>query len=57
MDKNFRSCFCCVHFLVIQNTSIGNVLIYKKGSTTKVQGKRLTEIAARCKNYKVWGIR
>lgn len=24
MDKNFRSCFCCVHFLVIQNTSIGN---------------------------------
>lgn len=24
----------------------------KKGSTTKVQGKRLTEIAARCKNYK-----
>ena len=26
MDKNFRSCFCCVHFLEIQNTSIGNVL-------------------------------
>lgn len=45
MDKNFRSCFCCVHFLVIQNTSIGNILKCKKGSTTKVQGKRLTEIA------------
>lgn len=39
MDKNFRSCFCCVHFLVIQNTSIGNILKCKKGSTTKVQGK------------------
>lgn len=49
MDKNFRSCFCCIHFLEIQ---AGNVLICKKGSTTKVQGKRLTEIAARCKNYK-----
>ena len=49
MDKNFRSCFCCVHFLVIQNTSIGNILKCKKGSTTKVQGNRLTEIAARCK--------
>lgn len=24
MDKNFRSCFCCVHFLEIQNTSTGN---------------------------------
>ena len=43
MDKNFRSCFCCVHFLVIQNTSIGNILKCKKGSTTKVQGKRLTD--------------
>lgn len=43
MDKNFRSCFCCVHFLEIQNTSIGNVLKCKKGSSTKVQGKRLTE--------------
>lgn len=31
MDKNFRSCFCCVHFLEIQNTSIGNVLKCKKG--------------------------
>lgn len=36
MDKNFRSCFCCVHFLEIQDSSIGNVLICKKGSTTKV---------------------
>lgn len=52
MDKNFRSCFCCIHFLEIQNTSTGNVLKCKKGSTTKVQGKRLTEIAARCKNSK-----
>ena len=52
MDKNFRSCFCCVHFLEIQNTSTGNVLKCKKGSTMEVKGKRLTEIAARCKNYK-----
>ena len=52
MDKNFRSCFCCVHFLEIQNTSTGNALKCKKGSSTKVQEKRLTEIAARCKNYK-----
>ena len=52
MDKNFRSCFCCVHFLEIQNTSIGNVLVCKKGSTVEVKGKRLTEIAARCRNYK-----
>ncbi len=52
MDKNFRSCFCCVCFLNIQNTSIGNVLKCKKGSTVKVKGKRLTEIAARCKNFK-----
>lgn len=57
MDKNFRSCFCCVHFLEIQITSIGNVLKCKKGSTTKVQGKRVTEIAARCKNYKACGTR
>lgn len=55
MDKNFRSCFCCVHFLEIQITSIGNVLKCKKGSTTKVQGKRVTEIAARCKKLQsVW---
>lgn len=52
MSNGYRSCFCCVHFLEIQNTSIGNVLKCKKGSSTKVQGKRLTEIAARCKNYK-----
>ena len=52
MDKNFRSCFCCVHFLEIQNTSTGNVLKCNKDSSTKVQGKRLTEISARCKNYK-----
>lgn len=57
MDKNFRSCFCCVHFLVIQKTSIGNILKCKKGSTTEVQGKRVTEIAARCKNYKALGTR
>lgn len=57
MDKNFRSCFCCVHFLEIQITSIGNVLKCKKGSTTKVQGKRVTEIAARCKNCKACGTR
>lgn len=39
MDKNFRSCFCCVHFLEIQNTSTGNVLKCKKGSTVEVKGK------------------
>lgn len=52
MDKNFRSCFCCIHFLGILNTSTVNVLKCKKGSTVEVKGKRLTEIAARCKNYK-----
>lgn len=51
MDKNFRSCFCCI--LRILNTSTGNVLKCKKGSAVEVKGKRLTEIAARCKNYKV----
>ena len=43
MDKNFRSCFCCIHFLGILNTSTGNVLKCKKGSTVEVKGKRLTE--------------
>lgn len=52
MDKNFRSCFCCIHFLEILGTSAGNVLKCKKGSTVEVNGKRLTEIAARCRNYK-----
>lgn len=52
MDKNFRSCFWCRHFLEMRNTSIGNVLICQKGSTTNVKGKRPTEIAAKCRNYK-----
>lgn len=51
MDKKFKSCFFCTHFLEIQNTGIGNILKCTKGSTVDVQGKRLTEIAARCKNY------
>ena len=52
MDENFRSCFSCIHFLRIKETGIGNVLECKKGSTVKVKGKRLSEIAARCKNFK-----
>lgn len=52
MDRDFKSCFWCIHFLEMQNTSIGNVLKCKKGSTTNVKGKRPTEIAAKCRNYK-----